>query len=50
MRLSGRAGKNSTHPKHQNISTKTCTQMFTAAGVVVAKKWNNPNVHQQMNG
>jgi hypothetical protein len=24
--------------------------MFTAAGFVVAKKWNNPNVHQQMNG
>ena len=29
---------------------KTCLQMFKAALFTVAKRENNPDVHQQMNG
>lgn len=34
----------------QYVYTKTRTQMFTAALLVIAKEWENPNVHEEVNG
>ena len=32
------------------ILKDTCTPVFTEALVTIAKRWKQPNVHQQMNG
>ena len=39
------------YPKELKAGTwiDVCTLIFIAALITIAKKWNNPNVHQQMN-
>ena len=39
------------YPKELKAGTwkDACTLIFIAALITIAKKWNNPNVHQQKN-
>jgi hypothetical protein len=32
------------------VHTKTCSQMISAALLIIAPKWNQPNVHQLTKG
>lgn len=40
------------YPKEMktDVHAKTCPQMFTAALLTIAKRWTQPNGHQQRNG
>ena len=33
-----------------SVHTKTCMQLFIATSFLSAPDWNNPRVHQQVNG
>ena len=38
------------HTEETRIERDTCTPMFIEALFTIARTWNQPNVHQQMNG